>query len=105
MSILTPDEIKTMRQRSIDRGAVEFWAVAHAVCDEFGVKVAAMSAPTRGNAVTCEARDMLCLIASGRGFSGAQIGRWINRDHTSIGAAIDRASGIGRGLAFKTRRK
>jgi chromosomal replication initiation ATPase DnaA len=102
VSVLTPDEIKAMRQRSIYRGAVEFWAVAHAVCDEYGVKVSAMSAPTRGNALICEARDMLCLIAHGRGYSQPQIGRWLGRDHSSVGAAIDRAENCGAAPMFKT---
>jgi len=102
MSVLTPNEIKAMRQRSICRGAVEFWAIAHAVCDEYGIKVSTMSAPTRGNAMICEARDMLCLIASGRGYSQPQIGRWLCRNHSSVGVAIDRAAKAEAVLMFKT---
>lgn len=69
----------------------EFLEIVDAVCAEFGVDPAAISSITRGKAVICHARDVICLIANGRGFSKAGIGRMINRDKSTVAHAIANA--------------
>jgi chromosomal replication initiation ATPase DnaA len=80
---LTVDEIDLLRSQALARGAAEFWTVAHAVADEFGVSVTQITSPAVGAEIVA-ARNMVSRIAHDRGFSYPQIGRWLNRHHTSI---------------------
>lgn len=88
MSCLTPEEFDTIRHHPLLRTRDEFRAIVEAVCGEFGVDPADISAPTRGPALVCEARNLICVIASQRGFSNASIGRMINREHTTVAHAL-----------------
>lgn len=81
-----------MRAQNIKRGA-EFWGLAHAIADEFQVKISQITGPTRGNERVCIARDWLCKLARDRGFTCQQIGNYLHRDHTTIVCASQRAGG------------
>ena len=91
MSCLTPEEFETIRNHPLLRTRAEFRALHDEICAEFGVDPEAISVPTRGNDLVCSARNVLCMIASERGFPAAFIGRMINRDHTSVANAIKNA--------------
>ncbi len=88
MNALTPEEFDTIRRHPMLRTRDEFRAIVDTVCAEFGIDTATISAPTRGEALICEARNLICIIASQRGFSNARIGRMINRDHTTVAHAL-----------------
>jgi len=88
MSCLTPEEFATIRTHPMLRTRDEFRAIVDAVCAEFGVDPAAISAPTRGPAIICEARSLICIIASQRGFSSCRIARLINRDKSTVRKAV-----------------
>lgn len=88
MSCLTPEEFATIRRHPMLRTRDEFRAIVDTVCAEFGIDAAAISAPTRGEALICEARNLICRIAHDRGFSNARIGKMINREHTTVAHAL-----------------
>ena len=88
MSCLTPEEFATIRTHPMLRTRDEFRAIVDAVCAEFGINAAAISAPTRGCAIICEARGLICIIAAQRGFSSARIGQMINRDKSTVRKAV-----------------
>ena len=92
MSCLTPEEFATIRRHPLLRTRDEFRSIVEAVCGEFGVDPADISAPTRGKAVVSYARNMICLIASQRGFSHRYTGRMINRNHATVVHAISNAT-------------
>ena len=91
MNALTPEEFATIRTHPMLRTRDEFHAIVDAVCAEFGIDAAAISAPSRGPAIVCEARNLICVIASQRGFSGARIGRMINRKAPTVWHALKQA--------------
>ena len=91
MNALTPEEFATIRTHPMLRTRDEFRAIVDAVCAEFGIDAAAISAPSRGPAIVCEARNLICVIASQRGFSGARIGRMINRKAPTVWHALKQA--------------
>ena len=91
MNALTPEEFATIRTHPMLRTRDEFRAIVEAVCDEFGIDAASISAPSRGPAIVCEARNLICVIASQRGFSGARIGRMINRKAPTVWHALKQA--------------
>ena len=88
MSCLTPEEFATIRSHPLLRTRAEFRAIVDAVCDEFGVDAAAISAPTRGKAPVSDARKAICLQASQRGFLTINIARMINRDKSTVRKTI-----------------
>lgn len=88
MSCLTPEEFATIRRHPMLRTRDEFRAIVETVCAEFGVDPAAISAPNRGPELVCEARNLICVIASQRGFSGARIARMINRKPPTVWHAL-----------------
>lgn len=85
---LTAAEIAQMRAYCIDRGAVEFWGIAHRVCDFAGIKVARITGSDRGDLVALLCRNMICRIASDRGLSGYAISKLLGRDPGTIRHAI-----------------
>jgi hypothetical protein len=84
---LTPDEIRLIRSHSLSRRD-EFMAMAREVCELMDVSWAKICAPTRGKNSTCAARNLICRIAHDRGFSFPEIGRYINREFTSVKHAV-----------------
>lgn len=88
---LTAAEIRTLRASNINGGARVFWELATAICAEYGVPVKSLSAKHRGTLATNEARQFLCLYATRRGMSSAQIGKLLHRDHSTILHAVARA--------------
>jgi hypothetical protein len=87
---LTAEEIRLIRSRNLSRRS-EFLELAREVCEMMDVQSAKICGVTRGDNRTCEARDMICLIAADRGMHPADIARWIRRDRTSVIKAIARA--------------
>lgn len=85
---LTADEITRMRAYCIDHGAVEFWGIAHRVCDFTGIKVARVTGDDRGDLVAILCRNMICRIASDRGMSLSAIAKLLGRDRATVRYAI-----------------
>lgn len=85
---LTPTEIARMRAYCIDQGAVEFWGIAHSVCDFAGIKVARITGSDRGDLLALRCRNMICRIASDRGLSNYAISKLLQRDPGTIKHAI-----------------
>jgi len=81
---LTADEIRAMRSASILGGARIFWALADEIAAEYGVTVKAICSKNRGRLDVNEARQFLCHHAMKRGISSGQIGRWLDRDHSTV---------------------
>ena len=85
MTILTADEIRSMRASNILAGARLFWDLADEVCAIYGVQVSELTAKNRGSLLANEARKRLCRAALDRGLSSAQVGKWLGgRDHTTV---------------------
>lgn len=87
---LSPDEIamvKRTRQKALDSRS-EFMALAHAICEMMDVPFSMVCGLTRGAVQVCEARALICRIASDRGFHPATIARFIRRDRTTVIHAI-----------------
>ena len=93
---LSPDEIAKIKahREAARHWIADFWTLAHQVCDEYGVTINELRAPTRGPKEVCDARDMLCHLASCRGVSQQKIGMLLRRDHTSISAALKRVAAV-----------
>ena len=91
MNALTPEEFATIRTHPMLRTRDEFRAIVEAVCAEFGIDAAAISAPSRGPAIVCEARNLICVIASQRGFLTINIARMIRRDKSTVRKSIARS--------------
>ena len=85
---LTAEEIARMRAYCIDHGAVEFWGIAHRVCDFAGIKVARVTGHDRGDLVALLCRNMICRIASDRGMSLSAIAKLLGRDRATVRYAI-----------------
>lgn len=101
MSCLTPEEFETIRRHPLLRTRAEFAMIVRTVCAEFGVDPALIYTPNRGEALTCEARNMICLIANQRGFSKMEIGRLIGRDVMTVRHAIKNVPSS-EGLMFRS---
>jgi len=68
--------------------AAPFWELAREVCQQYGVRASDLSAPTRGRADVCAARDMVCYIAHRRGWTQTKIAAMLRRDSTSVCHAV-----------------
>lgn len=90
-SSLTNEEIMRLRSSKLAAGAGEFWRLAHEVTDIFDVKMSEITGPVRGRMEAIEARQAICHLAYSRGFTMEQIGKFINRDHTTVMHSIQRA--------------
>jgi chromosomal replication initiation ATPase DnaA len=82
--ILSPAEIATLNASAILGEARLFWAIADDVCGVYGISRDDLATKGRGRLDVNEARQFLCLYAMRRGISSAQIGRFLDRDHTTI---------------------
>jgi hypothetical protein len=91
MNALTPEEFATIRTHPMLRTRDEFRAIVDAVCAEFGIDAAAISAPSRGVAPIEAARKAICLTASQRGFLTINIARMIRRDKSTVRKSIARS--------------
>ena len=91
MNALTPEEFATIRMHPMLRTRDEFRAIVDAVCAEFGIDAAAISAPSRGVAPVETARKAICLTASQRGFLTINIARMIRRDKSTVRKSIARS--------------
>ena len=77
-----------MHRSAVMMDAAPFWDLAREVCQQYGVKASDLSAPTRGAANVCAARDMVCYVAYSRGWSRPKIAKILRRDHSTIAMAI-----------------
>lgn len=82
--ILSPQEIATLRASAIRGGARLFWEIADVICEEYGLARRELITKGRGRLDANEARQFLCLYAMRRGISSAQIGRFLERDHSTV---------------------
>ena len=89
--ILTADEVRAMRSSSILGGAGTFWAIVDDVCAEYGVTPKQITSKGRGSLEANEARGFVCLYALRRGLSSVRIGKFLNRDHSTVLHAAARA--------------
>lgn len=89
---LTPQELAMIARHPVIADAAEFWAMVDDVAAAFGVTRKAIAAPQKGTPEAIEARQLVCLFASWRGYSTPQIGRYIGRDHTTVMHSIRRAA-------------
>lgn len=71
-----------------------FMELASAICAETGVPFDKITAPRRGKDETCNVRNLICRIASDRGFPIAAISRYISRDRASVKHAIQQTRGM-----------
>lgn len=81
------DQIKAHREAAF-LDSKPFWDLAYEVCQQYGVKAADLSRPTRGNATVCLAREMVCYLAHKRGWTQTAIAKLIRRDTTSVCHAV-----------------
>ena len=103
MSILTADEIKAMRAKALAGGASIFFTVLRDVAAEFGVSAKDILSPSRV-AKVARARAWVCRCACDRGVSRASIARRLNRDPSSVSAAIATTHKSDAAIVFKSRR-
>ena len=103
MSILTADEIKAMRAKALAGGASIFFTVLNDVAAEFGVSTNDILSPSRV-ADVARARAWVCRCAYDRGMTLTAIGRRLNRDHSSVSAAIATTHKSDAAIVFKSRR-
>ena len=85
MTILTADEVRSMRASNILAGARLFWDLADEVSAIYGVQVSELTARNRGSLLANEARKRLCKAALDRGMSPSRVGEWLGgRDHSTV---------------------
>jgi chromosomal replication initiation ATPase DnaA len=66
--------------------------LAELISQATGVSIERIKSQQRGKKV-CEARKMLSELADYCGFTQSEIGRFMNKDHTTIGYHLRKASG------------
>ena len=87
---LSPAEIAKIKahREAAHLDAAPFWELASEICQQYGVRVNDLSARTRKTPAVCAARDMVCYIAHGRGWTQTKIGKMLRRDSTSVCHAV-----------------
>lgn len=92
MSVLTPEDIEVMQGVGLVR------AIIRDVSRQTGIGRAAILSPCREVHIV-RARDAVCFIARRMGMTYPKIARELNRDHTTIMAAVRREAARRQGAA------
>lgn len=87
---LTQHELGLIEDQPLLKSRAELRRLIDAVCAEVHVLPEEILGKTRGTDVVCAARDAIIQIADWRGYSAAEIGRILGRDHSTIKHAIDK---------------
>ena len=88
---LTNDQILRARAAAIAAGLPHLHSIIHAVCHGMGVSVADMKGHSKRDPLVIAARKQAAICAREAGFSWMKIGRAMNRDHSTIMTAVNKA--------------
>jgi len=88
---LTNAQILRARDAAIAARLPQLHSIIHAVCNGMGVSVADMKGHSKRDPVVIAARKQAAICAREAGFSWAKIGRAMNRNHSTIMMAVNKA--------------